>query len=344
MSIETLKPTHPESSRADYGEYASIQMAVENITCGYPEKSQRTPEQTIGLAENVQHVVRQSLRFDSSSKLSDLEDSQTTTCVGYTAVGSEALQVADVDHYVAFMNGHANMFVPITVEDKRRVWMVDMLCSELNQDITDKFAPYKQEDETGRMYGVLYAARLEIPHNKNISDVDSYPWVAHKKCSDQDIEPQNNRRLIVTLSEPEAGRTDIMQYSSFREACDQQDVDSASEALLALRGRFPDIDIRGESENKVRAIVKKLAARGDYDRAIEVTEAFYDSFKGDDPRLAEYRGDCMRIIAKESGRSELAKLAISLYEKALPPSRKATRECALGKLATSKHLAAQLGP
>jgi hypothetical protein len=341
--IEALKPTHPESGRSEYANFNSIAAAVDHVKGGFPEKNDRSAEQTLVLAESVQDLITQSLRFDKEAELSDITENQATTCVGYTIAGSEALESAEVDHYVAFMNGHANLFIPLESDNETKVWMLDMLCQDLSQDVSDNFMLYKHDEDAERSYGTLRTNAFNSEKFRNEEIHKQYPWVALKDYEDYRLEPGSNRRLIVTLAEPALGREDVKKYAEFREAFDKNDLESASQALLDISGRFPDIDIRSCSVKRVNSLVKKLAYSGHIDEAREVTVAFYDSFVGSDSRVLEKRADCIKEIAKASGRPEFAKKAVSLYEKSLA-KRQTDRECVIGKIATSKDLILTLEP
>lgn len=318
-----------------------METAVEAVSAGFPPAGLRTPEQTVNLSEAVQDVVRQGLRYADTASIQSLETDQVTTCVGYSIVGSEALEKADVSHYVAFMNGHANLFVPVEVDHSRRVWMVDMLCSDLNQDVTDYFTLYKHDQAEARSYGTLRASSLLSDKMSYDAMYKEYPWVGIKEYPDERLEPDSNRRLIVTLNEPLQGREVVRKYAEFKEAYESHEQDAAFLALRGLAGRFPDVDIRGTSVKRVKNLSRKLAEDGRIDDAKEAISAFFGSFIGSDPRLPEYTADCARDIARVSGRPEFARRALQLYENSLP-KRKTDRRCILGKIATSKQLLTQL--
>lgn len=341
MIIEKLSPTHPECIRNDYEAFPTIYEAVRTVAAQFPGEEERSPENIVDLSEAVQDIVRQSLRYDKSATLADLENSQVTTCVGYDMVGSESLQAAGIDHYVTFMNGHANMFVPLEVDDSRRIWMVDMLCSDLSQDVTDIFTLYDKNTH-GTSYGTINAGNFKTDKFKGVELEKEYPWVCSKEYSDSRLEPGTNRRLIVTLNLPEAGREIIKKYAEFNEAYDSGNIDAAKVAVQGLAGVFPDVDIRSKSVGRVNSLVKKLAAEGKSEDAKEVYSAFYDSFIGDDTRVFERRADCIKTVAKISRNPEFASRALTLYEKSLTSKRRADRECVIGKIASSRLLLAEL--
>lgn len=336
--IETIKSIHPSRHQLDYNSLPTVAEVVDESVEQYPAPDQRTPDQILEITDSIQSAVRNSLRYDPQAFLEDVDsDDQLATCAGYTLVGSEALERAEVPHYVAMMNEHSNIFVPFGSDNGRRVWMADMLCSDLSQDVTDIFALYKTDGATNRSYGTLVTSKLDTGPYDQHSVVGQYPWVALKEYPDPKLEAPGNRRLIVTLSEQEVGRASLMKYTTFRDSMRIHDEDAATQAILDLHGEFPDIDIRGDSVKGVKGLVKNLARQGEVDRARDVTAAFFDSFVGEDSRVYEYRADCEALVANISGSSEFAHRAVKLYEKALA-KRKIDKSSVVGKLACSRQL------
>lgn len=336
--ITELKPHHPESSRSEFAGYSSIESAVASETEHASATDCRTSGEVLELARRVQSIVSQSLRYDPQAKIDDLEDGQRANCVGYSQVASESLDVAEVDHYIAFMNGHASIFVRTTDEDESRIFMVDPLCVDITQEVTESFNLYGQQDASARSYGTIVSSCFNAGTSMEFDELKSkYPWVSIKEFSDIKLEATNNRRLIVVLDQPEPGRKVLGHYARFKEKIAEDNWREAAVQVVNMSGNFPDIDIRGESVQQVRKVVKSLARTGESDLASEVIDAFYDSFIGEDPRVPEYRADCNREIAVATGQSDFMRSAIALYEKATQ-KRRANNECVLGKLATSRAL------
>lgn len=334
--ITELKPHHPESSRCEFANFSSIESAVVSEAEQASTTGDRTCEETLELARKVQSIVSQSLRYDPQAKLKDLADSQRANCVGYSQVASESLDVVGVGHYIAFMNGHASIFVRTTDDDESRIFMVDPLCVDLTQEVTESFNLYGQQDASGRSYGTILSSRFNVGTTMDFDELKSkYPWVSIKEFSDIKLETTNNRRLIVVLDQPELGRKVLGHYARFMEDLAEDNWREAAVQIVNMSGNFPDIDIRGESVQRIRKIVKHLARSGEPDLAAEVIDSYYDSFIGEDPRVPEYRADCNRDIAVATGQSDFMRSAIALYEKATQ-NRRANNECVLGKLATSR--------
>lgn len=336
--IEQLKPSHQEHSKSDYGNYLTVVEAVDSVSDEFPAPDGRTREQTLELIESIQEIVRQSLWFERSSSLDDITQNQTATCVGYTIVGSEALERTKIKHNIAFVNGHSTIFATIDGQDKKEIRLVDMLSPELSQDVSEAFFLYRpvgQAEEKGRSFGTFNTRLLD-----NANPMRN-PWLSIKDYTDERLEPASNRRLIVTLFTPEDGREVISNYAKFKRAAEGDDYETATTALLELDGVFPDVDIRGDSPDLVLGIVKKLSLEGRIAEAQEVTRSFYDSFVGDDTRLYEKRADCVQEIAKVTKRPEIARRAYELYNGALK-RRRSMKAPVIGKMAVSKALMAEL--
>lgn len=267
-------------------------------------------------AAQVQEHVRSQLWYQERADIDDLYRTGTTTCAGYAIMGSEELEAAGLPHYVGLANTHAAAYV-ITPDN---IWLFDMLSPKLNKPVTNDLL-YFNDSDPNRILARINACNITLASGDDyITTLSKNEWLSTKanKITYPGVErryarhPQN---LIITLFTPELGRKMVYQRKKFVEAYNNQDITGAAQALIKMKGTFPDLDLRTETPRCVKSIVRRLAAAKDFDTAREVAHAYFSSFGNiQDSRVAEYQGDCLRYIANHSGKKSLARRAMDLYE------------------------------
>ncbi|HEU5005305.1 MAG TPA: hypothetical protein VFT49_04490 [Candidatus Saccharimonadales bacterium] len=276
-------------------------------------ESQAQPD---GAAE-VQNLLHQWWLYQGDSRLEDMPSGRTN-CVGFTMVGSKELQDRGIEHFIGVANGHATVVVPEINERGRPTLLLrDMLSRRLNQDLL----PSVERSETsigdlGRLIAETGRAQLLVDGRRIAANASGYdflrngpdqvlmihPWLSFGHHS-----PNQKTKLIMNLLSPEQGREVLMPYGKFIESVRENDTLAASEALLQMAGCYPDTDVRSTLQKEsstapttkiVRKLIKNLATAGEFERAQDVTSAFFDSFSGEDTRVEECRADCLRYIGR----------------------------------------------
>lgn len=327
MYLETLQTPH--ANREPWQVETSQALSDVVFDSGL-DTLPETPDRHLWAAAAVQQAIRRSLWYEPGVSLEALSETQMATCIGYTVVGSEALEAAGVDHWVGFANGHAVLLLP----DRNNLWLLDMLSPELNQPI-DRALSYgtKQSisedlNNHGRAVVKLHTEVLAGTLHKTPEDIaQTHPWflVDTSKTRRDRLFPgvshENERRqrysrqsLILSVFEPKNGRNVLAEYSTFRESMDSGQYKNATKSLRELAGFYPDIDARGDSFKLVKRLVGRLSRAGDIASAKTVVSDFFSSFSiSGDTRVREYEGDCLRVIAEAGNDIDAALQAFERY-------------------------------
>ncbi len=304
-------------------------------------------EDAITAFTDVQTEVRSILRYEDKEPWDEFDNRQPANCVGFTALTSELLEERSIRHKIGFVNGHATIIALLDDGTRHQQWMFDSLSPKLNQNIDAAFSPMSVTEDD-RDFAFVFPERVKTDHlDSGLHPADKYPWLTLEKptFSAPDVGYSNglSKRLILTLFRPEQGREIIRGYSDYSQSIDRTnkiilDTAQASQAILDMAGVFPDIDIRTDNPAFVRRIVKELSKKDEVQKALEVTEAFFDSFEpSNDTRVGEYKADCLRAISKISGKSEFAKRAAEIYEEIMTRPKSSTAALT-GKLAVSQSM------
>ncbi len=301
-----------------------------------------TIQSSVAQFEEVQSEVKSRLRYEHSRPWDEYDSRPVANCIGFTVLGSELLQERGLRHNIGFVNGHATIISLIDDGEKHEQWLFDMLSPQLNQQVDKAVHPLAFNDDD-RDFAFLFPHYLNTRHlDQGVHPADEHPWLSLEKPNfhSPDIGYANglSQRLILTLFRPEQGREILTHYQEYRQGVDTEQNLQAAQAVISLSGRFPDIDIRTDHPPEIKRLVKDLSYEDNIEGALEVTNAFFDSFSpSSDTRVDEYRADCLRAISKISGKSEFAKRATEIYESILSRPKASTQSVA-GKLAVSKAL------
>ncbi len=292
--------------------------------------------------EEAQTEVRSRLRYHDHQPWDEFDQRSPANCLGFTALTSEILEERSIRHKVGFVNGHAMIYALIDDGEKHEQWMFDSLAPRLNQRVDNAFVPISHEEDD-RDFAFVFPASIKTDHlSSGVPLGQKYPWLslagesAHHK-----LERRNplNHRLLATLYAPATGRAVLASYQEYSSGIENEQNNRAAQAVIAMSGVFPDIDIRSYHPSTVLRLVKDLSHEDQIEPAEQVVDAFFDSFEvSRDTRVDEYRADCFRAISKITGQGHFATKAIKLYEDIMRRP-KAHKSSVAGKLEASRTLA-----
>lgn len=311
------------------------------------EDNQEYNQKRIAAAENIARLVGESLWFerrqsdDYKNEQSDdwlIGADQVTDCFGYSYITSELLEQRAIDHYVAYVNGHANLVIPEThTGDIRDSYLLDPLSPQLNQVlgsavirssfIANESANMGGADNPERKLLMLNSRTLASQVSDDFEVTSTkYPWLATSESvayrnrffhgdGDEDL-PDSHERIIMSLFRPEVGRKTIKNYLALQRAIATKDSGSACASIENLHGSYPDVDAR-QKHHEVRAVVQQLCEDNKISQAKKVVDSYFANFDGlHDSRIPEAKADLFRRIAKATGSIALAQEAAVLYDNA----------------------------
>lgn len=269
------------------------------------------------------------------------EQKRPANCLDFTYLASEKLSHKNTPHKIGCANGHFFIVGNVNAGDRIETWLIDSLSPKLSQNIDEALNVSATNDEK-RDLAYFLPCKLKINHLPGgIHPHDMYPWLSLKgnfSKADNSSQIITKDRLILSMFEPELGKSVLKEFGKFHSGLNEANIAVASSAIIKMSGVFPDIDVRSCYPNNIKKLVKEVAHNGYVDTAEEVVEAFFDSFgPSQDSRVTEYRADCLRTIAKETGRKELAKRAIAMYRTALK-SQKSSKDSINNKIAISQSI------
>ncbi|HVV26055.1 MAG TPA: hypothetical protein VHC21_03420 [Candidatus Saccharimonadales bacterium] len=378
MYIETLQTPHPLKTADDVTEPLLASLDADTRRRELAEIAHSRPElydaAVIETTDYVIGAVRKALWFPEAVKggrpsdyeryglsqplpVASVTEGQFATCAGYTIIGSEALELAGVSHWVGFVNGHATLLLPLPSQPAIR--LTDPLTPELNQDLRAATVrgSYQQAEADLRQYNraalILNTRRLARQSSLSLPEAfRRIPWLKYSSeqgaafederylydqpgfVSEQDRQSRQALRkyqVILNIFEAGMGRGLLEDYVEFKNDLAKEDYASAADCLRNLSGNYPEIDAR-ESHADVKKLVSVLAARGDTEAAKELIEGYFSSFSlSHDSRIQESQADCLRLLARRTGDVSAAAKARELYEKAIS-SPHAFRQRLAGKL------------
>jgi len=309
----------------------------------YIESAPDRTEATLSVISHIEERVGKSLHFSSDAAtyrangapatvLESMRHSQITSCIGYTMVGSECLDIAGIEHYVAYVNTHFMLLAPLQTSEGLRIRSVDMLSPYLDHDITeavltagpDEIASRLAADPTHSFPVMLSTTTYAAHAGTNIETLShDEPWLASYRRNA--LGPSYTDDLgryerlfsgVMNIYTAAAGREVIEQYASFQRAVTISDIDLAVSSLRGLRARYPEIDCRAP-HSEIRSLVGKLCLSPDRkSEATSVIDDYCDGMRTVDARAAELRADLLRRIAELTADADAAEAASVCYDDA----------------------------
>ena len=288
--------------------------------------------------------------------LSTIQENQFTNCHGYTLVGSECLEKAGIEHWIAFANRHAFMLVPTTLNGARTVYFTDMLSPYLNQVVSEAINPRNFDKlptgirRTGRTAAILNTYFLAPVGTDTDALSQMHTWMksgSHNAFSprytsvgmphhEEYKELMSQYSHIMSVYSMEKGRVSLEHYVDLRCAIATNNIEDAYQILIDMHGIYPELNAR-QSHDEIKRIALYLAHQNRSDEAIRLVEDHFDSnFSfSTDSRFLSAKGDILRAIARKTNHLDAANMAISCYVEA-NKSPHAFHATLLGKIATAK--------
>lgn len=252
-------------------------------------------------AQGVCELVRASVKplADKPIGSVDLDDkavaaSQSSNCYGSTLVLSEALDLADIPHYVAWANGHA--FTLVTDSDASRVHLFDAYTPKFNADLSHVVTPNilslanDQIEQSGRAVIRLHSEDL-VRHaqsaNESIEELmRKHDWLSHGASYDTNdrrfTEPEQitwENTLFTSLYAPAIGRQVLRNHNALYQAQNSADYRTAADLLRRLRGLYPELDHRNVADHeRLGKMALYFAAIEEPEKAHQVIDDVETSF------------------------------------------------------------------
>lgn len=291
-------------------------------------------------AELVCQAVHQSVRpisakVGSISLENSILNDRASNCYGLNSVLSEAYEVTDIPHYVAFTNGHVFL---LASDGQTYAHVFDAHIPDFNGNVEVALPKSHltripaQIEQFGRAFVRMHSSNIHA-NSKLAASFDEIseknPWVRHKPNYLRD--PRNvsdeqeigEKMLWSSLYEPVTGRRVLSNYNQLRQTTadknwpiDEGKVDKAFDRLFALRGVYPEIDRRCRDQfNILGKLVMTLAQNERLEEAFEAIDYISSSYEiSNDTRLRVWSADQYRKIGTVLGYPELLEEAISRYQ------------------------------
>lgn len=295
------------------------------------EKSNKSFDERVKLALAVQRKVNQFLDFrslkqdKSSTGLSpgDIISNGSTNCYGNVIVVSEILEdVAAIEHYVAFVNQHA--FVWLYDHASRESFMVDMrpsLSLYTSNSVMGE-PPMEWQISGGSTHHdmAIDPRRLvaEINNKDDHARAEMSPWLGMNpftKYFRNDYGDDFTLPMRIYPSLP--GREILELYHNSVTSVNRGDIDSAVDVIgYDMYGVYPDIDPQNKLEF-VQKTIDYLLSVGKIDRALDVAKSISSSLpEWDKTHQSFIYPDVLRQAGVKTGDSRLVDEAIRLYDEA----------------------------
>jgi len=226
------------------------------------EGSERHFDDAVEAADEVGHMVRQTLSFGSlvtrDVKLwgwDEGADTVRTNCFGHTVVTSELLDAVGIEHYVSFVNAHS--FITLFDQNGRRAHMVDSPTKDLFLDIDGavigKWPNEALEQDPDSLFATNMLDTVAVlgritrkPSSQILLQNDWLRGGASKALKPNYDETLSSTSLIMRSYPSEIGRDVLVNYGMTLQYALRGDIHSAIDRFRRLEGVYPDIDIANQ--------------------------------------------------------------------------------------------------
>jgi hypothetical protein len=362
MYIEQLATPHPHQANEAHParpflDAVGIEDMAQTIQDARALGDQAYAQAVHEVAPVLCDAVSNSLTFRSIEKerpagttvFDTLKNEQVTNCYGFTAVTSEALSLAGIEHWIAFAGNHAFTAVPLKPGGKKReLYMADGYCPELNGNFAAALMRHTVPEMATQMnhpaqprgralLDVQRFANLRGYHTVTEFMQDNRLFFSFKAPSPyrQDeralVETEKHPRVVMSTFHPAAGTLALQQAARFVQAAKEGKAAVAADALDSIPGMYPQIDAHAP-HTEIREVVTALCEQRSFARARRAARNYCQSFSvSQDPRLAELEGDLWLIVASYKPDTRIAGRAQALYRSAAERARYAWARTALNK-------------
>lgn len=288
-----------------------------------------TYDHTVEAAMGIGGVVRRTLRFGSYTDgirlltSEELPLTQRTNCYGYTAVYSECLELAGINHHVAFANDHA--FVLIEDEARGKMTLIDPVSPKFNGDVTKAWggeSPERQfRNHTDRAANFLDTQVMlaQAGITESIDEVSqTSPWLVmggETMRGGVYDETREAMRYVLRVQSyrPSLGRAVLTYYANAAILASTGKSVAAADKIAALQGVYPDIDSR-RSAVLARMVTGDLMRQKRWGSALMVGKAVAASLTEADWSVNRYfYPDLMRKVGNATQNRDLIGLALNEY-------------------------------
>ncbi len=314
-------------------------------------------------AGQVLETVRKTLHFEKewthSNILSpeNVARQQTTDCLGYVAVASEALESANIPHLIGYVDTH--VYIGLANDVRTRFYMATVENPSVNGAMDNHLFPQDTVkipttlQEYGRAAARFnthtYIAR-ETPYEFTSAVVArAAPWIRREATV---VLPSrgdtvSNGRLprpgstTTTFFEPLLGRRMIEGKAHLNYATGQKDLTTTAKAIVNLGILYPEANVQFASQWFPRAVIRALLNENppDVTFATAVNDSVYEALSiSGDARARVFHAWQLAIIGKRVRSKEYLEQAVAEFDEAfetLRPTRDYVnlRNKAAGRLA-----------
>lgn len=359
MYTEKLVTPHPATA-SEQRQQQTLAQSIETIPHLSNEAAQA---EIVECAEQVAQTVSETLAYqsfaDKSRTLSpeQLATDQISNCYGFTVVASECLESVGVPHWIGYVNDHACCIV--TDEKRSFAWFMSAVSPRMNTmlDATIYTEELQTADQSIEQYG---RAVIKFKSHEFIDSIDTISnasllskneWLttqsrttAHYATTDEmaHLRQMRSMNLHMSLFSPQAGREMLEHYASMIDCVRHNQFAKAYKHIAALRGSYPEIDVRVQKAD-IEAAIQRYGSLGLVTLAEKSIESLRESVQiSKDPRHDIWTGDKFRKIARHTGSIVCAQQAVAAYSQALKTTKypKVVEQ----KLSKSQALLDQLQP
>lgn len=305
--------------------------------------------------DDITQVVRTAVKpirakigsFDMDQQLTSSQPN--SNCYGSNLVLSEALQLSNINHLVAFANDHV---FNIVTDSANYAYLADAHTPEFNGDITKGISiselKLTKDSIVNHRRAVLKLDTSVVIGNSRIDSnkhnlLQINPWISHASEA-QKLDPRlidiptgsQHTILMASVYEPELGRYVIGKRSQLRQNIVAGELEAAAKDLHDLAGIYPEIDNRNmEPANLIGGIALSLALAGNEEASKQVIEDMAASFSVvNNLRLKLWPADQLRKIGFIIKNPDMIQESIKIYQNLL--QSRPNNQLLVGKILAAK--------
>lgn len=326
MENQESGPSGNFLSGIDESFYEGLDLDIKDLRDSY-DSSDKTFDDKVVFGNDIASIVGdavgfRSLRHDELMLIPEtLAESRRTNCYGQSIVVSEILESEGIDHFIAFVNQHA--FVWMYDFNSERSHMLDAWNPELCIETTKYIGgnPPKEWQLGGgplkhdiSIYPRTMTLGIQDIHKR--TKAESVPWLGMmpRNADFFRYKYQDEYRLPMRIYPSAPGRGILQLYHNSIMLDRSGNPDIASECMRLLEGAYPDVDPQNHSKFPLE-LIRDLMRENKHESALAVAKSFYDSLEaGDRTKQAFIYADTLRDIGINTGNAELLEQSIDQYD------------------------------